>query len=281
MDFLIARANLEQTRFAEDPPLEAGPGQAVLRIARFGLSSNNITYAKFGEAMSYWDFFPAPEGWGRMPVWGFAEVASSEVEGVDEGTRLYGYLPPSGELLVEPTRVGPGGFIDGALHRAALPAAYNGYTATTADPIYEPDTEDQQMLLRPLFFTSWLLDDFLRENELFGAPTVVLSSASSKTAGALAYLLSRDGAANVIGLTSAHAAEFTRSLGVYDHVLSYEELDSLPDERAVYVDMAGNAELRNAVHRHFGERAGALGRHRRNPPRQHGSRPRRSSRTQA
>jgi hypothetical protein len=254
MDFLIAREDLERTRFDERPPLEAGPGQAVLRVARFGLTSNNITYAKFGEAMSYWDFFAAPEGWGRMPVWGFAEVGSSQVDGLAAGTRLYGYLPPSRELLVQPTRVGPAGFVDGAPHRAALPAAYNGYTATSADPIYEPDTEDQQMLLRPLFFTSWLLDDFLRESEVFGAPTVVLSSASSKTASGLAHLLSRDGAATVIGLTSAGAADFTRGLGVYDHVISYDELDGLPDERAVYVDMAGNAQLRQAVHEHFGER---------------------------
>ncbi len=253
MDFLIDRADLEQTRFEDALPLQAGPGEAVLRIAHFGLTSNNITYAKFGDAMSYWEFFPAPEGWGRMPVWGFAEVRSSRVEGLEEGTRLYGYLPPSGELLVQPIRVGPGGFLDGAPHRAELPAAYNGYTATTADPIYDPRTEDQQMLLRPLFFTSWLLDDFLRESQLFGAPTVVISSASSKTASALAYLLSREGSANVIGLTSARGAEFTRGLGVYDHVIPYDQLDELPNEAAVYVDMAGDGELRSDVHTHFGD----------------------------
>jgi hypothetical protein len=253
MDFLIDRQNLEQTRFTEGPPLEAGPGQAVLRVAHFGLTSNNITYAQFGVAMSYWNFFPAPEGWGRMPVWGFAEVSSSGVAALAAGSRVYGYLPPSSELLVEPTHVVPGGFLDASAHRGALPAAYNGYTATGADPIYDEATEDQQMLLRPLFFTSWLLDDFLRESEMFGAGTVVLSSASSKTASGLAYLLSRDRAAQVIGLTSARSADFTRGLGVYDHVISYDELEQLPDEVAVYVDMAGNSELRGAVHSHFGD----------------------------
>ena len=251
MDFLIARDDLKRTRFDEQPPLEPGRGQAVLRIAHFGLTSNNITYAQFGVRMSYWDFFGAPEGWGRMPVWGFAEVSSSNAEGLAEGTRLYGYLPPSSELLVEPSRVQPAGFVDGAAHRAALPAAYNGYTATTADPVYDAPTEDEQMLLRPLFFTSWLIDDFLRDSDMFGAGTVVLSSASSKTAGALAYLISRDGAAEVIGLTSARSAEFTRGLGVYDHVLSYGQLDELAHDRAVYVDMAGNADVRAAVHGHF------------------------------
>ena len=47
------------------------------------------------------------------------------------------------------------------------------------------------MLLRPLFFTSWLIDDFLTDSGLFGASTVVLSSASSKTASALAFLSRR------------------------------------------------------------------------------------------
>ncbi len=253
MDFLIARDDLERTRVADGEPIQAGPGQAVLRIDHFGLTSNNITYAQFGVAMSYWNFFVAPEGWGRMPVWGFAEVSSSEAEGLEAGTRVYGYLPPSSELLVEPTRVGPHGFVDGATHRAALPAAYNGYSATSADPVYDAEHEDEQMLLRPLFFTSWLIDDFLRDSDMFGAPTVILSSASSKTASALAFLLSRDHAAEVIGLTSARSAEFTRGLGVYDHVISYDELDDLPEGRAVYVDMAGNAEVRGAVHRHFAD----------------------------
>src|SRR5215470_6628739 len=96
----------------------------------------------FGEAMSYWGFFPAEQGWGRMPVWGFAEVAHSEVEQLPAGSRVYGYLPPSSELLVEPTQVGDHGFVDASPHRAALPAAYNAYVRVEADPVYESDTEE-------------------------------------------------------------------------------------------------------------------------------------------
>ncbi len=54
-------------------------------------------------------------------------------------------------------------------HRAQLPAAYNGYARVDADPIYDADSEPEQMLLRPLFFTSYLIDDFLDEASLFGA----------------------------------------------------------------------------------------------------------------
>jgi hypothetical protein len=253
MDFLIARDDLHEIRFEQTPPLEPGPGEALLAVSAFGLTSNNITYATFGERMSYWDFFPAGEGWGRVPVWGFADVSDSRVPGLQAGARVYGYLPPSSTLLIAPERVSDRGFRDASPHRAALPAAYNGYTLTATDPIYTPETENAQMLLRPLFFTSWLIDDFLHDSEFFGATTIVLSSASSKTSSGLAYLLSRRGGIDVVGLTSERSIGYTRGLGVYDHVITYDESDALPQGRAVYVDMAGDSRVRQAVHGHYGD----------------------------
>ncbi len=253
MDFLIAKDDLHRCRFEQEEPPELAPGQALLALERFGLTSNNITYAMFGEAMSYWNFFPAEDGWGRMPVWGFAAVSASRVDALEPGTRVFGYLPPSSELLVTPARVSAQGFIDASAHRAPLPPAYNSYANVAADPVYEAEHEEAQMLLRPLFFTSYLIDDFLDEAALFGAGAVVLSSASSKTASALAYLLSLREGIEVIGLTSARSTDFARRLEVYDQIVSYDELDSLPQGRAVYVDMAGDAAVRAAVHGHYGE----------------------------
>jgi Protein of unknown function (DUF2855) len=254
VDFLLDRDDLHRCRFLESSTGELEPGQALLSVESFGLTSNNITYAMFGEAMSYWNFFPSEEGWGRMPVWGFAQVSDSRVAGLEEGSRLFGYLPPSTELIVTPVRVNEHGFTDASPHRAALPPAYNGYTRVESDPVYDAAHEDEQMLLRPLFFTSYLIDDFLHDNDFFGAATMVLSSASSKTSSALAFLLSRRSGIDVIGLTSERSLEFARALGVYDHVLAYSELDTLPEERAVYVDMAGDTAVRSAVHTHYGER---------------------------
>jgi hypothetical protein len=248
VDFLIARDDLHRCRFDDAAPPEPPDGHALLTIDAFGLSANNITYAMFGEAMSYWSFFPTEPGWGRLPVWGYAEVAESRAPGVEPGTRVYGYLPASTHLLVAPSRVEAHGFIDAAPHRAALPSAYNAYADVRADPSYERSQEDEQMLLRPLFFTSFLLDDFLADSGLLDVQTIVVSSASSKTASALAFLLARREATEVVGLTSARGADFVRSLGVYDRVVTYDAIDSLASEPAVYVDIAGDAGVREAVH---------------------------------
>src|ERR1700693_5941438 len=120
-DFLVKRDSHRECQIAESSVPEAAPGQALLRVNSFGLTANNITYAVMGQIMSYWDFFPAADGWGRVPMWGFAEVEQSEATGVEPGSRLYGYLPPSSYLLVTPRDAGQDGFLDGSPHRATLP----------------------------------------------------------------------------------------------------------------------------------------------------------------
>jgi hypothetical protein len=253
VDFLVKRDDLHASRFVSDAKPALQSGQALLEIDAFGLTSNNITYAVFGEAMSYWSFFPAEEGWGRVPVWGFAEVVASGDTALEEGLRIFGYFPPSTHLVVAPERIDSRGFVDASPHRASLPSAYNGYARVDADPAYERGFEDQQMLLWPLYFTSFLLDDFLAGEELFGARTAVLSSASSKTALAAAFLLARREGIEVIGLTSAGNVGFVEDTGVYDRVVTYDDLESLPEGAAVYVDMAGNADVRAAVHARYGD----------------------------
>jgi len=75
---------------------------------------------------------------------------------------------------------------------------------------------------------------------------VLLSSASSKTAYGTAHLLMKHKAqrgANyqVIGLTSASNKAFTESLGCYDRVLTYQEIDAIPQDGLSWLlDFAGN-----------------------------------------
>lgn len=252
-DFLVRRDDLRSCRIAESEPPEIAAGQALLRVDSFGLTANNITYAVMGEAMSYWDFFPAEDGWGRMPVWGFAEVERSEADGVEPGTRLYGYLPPSSYLAVTPADAGARGFADASPHRASLPSAYHRFLATGTDPFYRADTEDVQMLLRPLFFTSFLIDDQLADDGLTARGPILVSSASSKTAVAAAFLLARRAGVEVIALTSPRSVEFVEGLGIYGRTLTYDAIGSLEQGPATYVDVSGDGQVRRAVHEHFGD----------------------------
>ncbi|MCU1592750.1 MAG: hypothetical protein JWO12_142 [Frankiales bacterium] len=244
-DLLVDRSNLSRTSIVEVPEPQVPDGQALLKVDRVGMTANNVTYAVFGDAMHYWDFFPASEGFGRVPLWGFCEVVESRADGVQEGTRLYGYLPTSSHLVVQPSKVDAKGFRDASPHRQHLPSPYNGLTTTTEDPAYTKLDEDLQVLYRPLFMTSFMLADYLQDNRMFGAETAILSSASSKTSYGTAFLLE---GVHRIGLTSAGNQKFTESLGCYDQVLTYDEVGDLPTGPSVYVDVAGNAGLRKAVH---------------------------------
>lgn len=269
--FLIARSDLQQTQFAPDPDAPVAPGtsgerslaegQARLRVESFALTANNLTYAAFGEAMKYWQFFPAADpAWGCLPVWGFATVVESRAEGVAVGRRVYGCLPAGTHLLVQPARASASGFQDVSAHRSELAAVYARYDFCDADPAWRPDsqTEGLQAVLRPLFVTSFLIDDFLAEQNFFGASQVLMSSASSKTALGTAFCLAQRGGGGGgekcrrIGLSSPANGGFARALGFYDTVLDYADLTQLdPTVATVYVDFAGNAALRRQVHEHF------------------------------
>ncbi len=260
---LVAKHELRRTRLGPDPDAPAAraltEGEVRLAIDHFALTANNITYAALGEAMKYWQFFPSDDAaWGCIPVWGFAEVDESRVDGIEVGQRVYGYLPMGSHLVVRPGRVSARGFVDTAAHRQDLAPIYNQLTLCAGDPAYLAEREAQQAVLRPLFTTSFLIDDFLAEQDFFDARQVILSSASSKTAYGTAFCLARrrgtPKAPRVLGLTSATNLDFTRSLGCYDEVLSYGDLPRIDATLAsVYVDFAGQAALRSSVHQHLGE----------------------------
>lgn len=258
-EFLVRKDKLTQTEVRDVPQAPLADGQVRVAIDHFALTSNNITYAAFGDTMNYWGFFPADDGWGKIPVWGFGSVSESRHPDVPVGERLYGYFPMASQVVLQPGRVLPGLLTDGAAHRAGLHPVYNQYARCAVDPFYTADTEAIQALLRPLFITSWLIDDFLADNQFFGAtatpgvPAVMLlSSASSKTAYGNAFQLFQRSGIEVVGLTSAANMAFCESLGCYHRVLSYEQLDQVAaDAPAIYIDFAGNAALRRAIHTRF------------------------------
>ena len=262
IELLVRKDQLSATTLRTSPLGPLAEGNVRIAIESFALTSNNITYAAMGDAMQYWQFFPvavAGDGiaWGRIPVWGFGTVQESCHPDLMVGERLYGYFPMSSAVDLVPAKVSEASFLDASPHRAALHRVYNQYMRCAADPFYTADTEDIQALLRPLFTTSWLIDDFLADNDFFGAaangakPVLLLSSASSKTAYGTAFQMAQRKGVEVVGLTSPGNVAFCESLGCYDRVLTYDQLDAIaPDAPSIYIDFAGNAPLRKAIHTH-------------------------------
>ncbi|KAH7378764.1 hypothetical protein BKA66DRAFT_466576 [Pyrenochaeta sp. MPI-SDFR-AT-0127] len=70
-----------------------------------GLTTNNLTYARHGHLMGWYDIYPLPantpapyndsETYGRIAAWGYAEIVESTVPGISPGNTVYGFLPIS------------------------------------------------------------------------------------------------------------------------------------------------------------------------------------------
>lgn len=247
----ISKGNIRTTQWVDVAPAPLAPAAARLKLDLFALTANNITYAAFGAGMlGYWDFFPAPEGWGKTPVWGFATVIESNAPEIAKGARFYGYYPIA-ETLDVVVRKTAGGFLDAAPHRASKSPIYNLYADIAADPAYDAAFEPEQALFRPLYATGWWAADCVRQAQ---ARAVVLSSASSKTALATAHQLRRLGGQEIIGLTSPGNEAYVRDTGLYDRVVLYADAATLAaPSPATFVDFLGRRDLTAAVHTALGD----------------------------
>jgi hypothetical protein len=240
----------DDLRAATPVPLALAPlraGEARFRVDGFALTSNNVTYAAHGSDLGYWRFYPAPDGAGIVPVWGFATIEEARVDGLAPGDRFYGYWPMATHAVLAPVKLTPRSFTDGAAHRADLAAVYNNYqrwTGSAAD-------EATQALFRPLYITAFLLADLIA-GEGSAPAAAIMSSASSKTALGLAFALRGSGVER-IGLTSSRNRAFVERTGAYDRVLDYDEGLKVDASSAVYVDFAGDGAVRRDVHERFAD----------------------------
>ncbi len=255
----VRKDDLSTTRLVDEALPVPGEGEILVRVERFALTANNVTYGVVGERIGYWNFFPpfdnADGGWGLIPVWGFAEIIQSNVPELRRTERLYGYFPMASHLVMKPEKITNGRLIDGAAHRSQLPPVYNGYQRVDFQPGYDQSMDNERMVLHPLYATSFCLHDFLVDNDWFGARQVIIASASSKTALGLAYALADDANAPIsIGLTSAGNLQRVKALGLYDDVYSYDDLKSIDAGQAsVIIDMSGSGSMLSDLHAHLGD----------------------------
>ena len=250
---LIDQANIKETTIEEIASVPLRSGQARLRIQRFALTANNVTYAAAGFVLGYWHFFPTGvEGKGILPVWGFAEVVESQSDVLQVAERLYGFFPLAEELVMEPSAIGDKTVLDASAHRAALPIVYNRYVRSAEKTGVE---EGLQSLLQPLLATSYLLCDWLVDNEFFDAEQVIIGSASSKTGLGLCKFLAElsPRPVRIIGLTSSGNTEFVTAQSGCDAVVTYDAIETLDQVPSVYVDMAGNADVKARLHSHLAD----------------------------
>lgn len=248
--FEVRKDDVAKTRWVDDPQT-VGDGQVLCRIDLAALTANNVTYAVMAERFGYFRYYPAEDGWGRVPVWGFASVAESRHPGIAMGERLYGYWPMAGQAVLTPGRVTDGRFSDTSAHREGLPQVYNDYVRRGTEP---GENEAYEALFLPLAGTSYGLADYLAEMDWLGAGQVVCTSASSKTAlGTAALIAERDDAPPVVGLTSERNAKLTKRVGAYKSVATYDDLEALDDAvPTVIIDFAGDGALSARLHERFG-----------------------------
>ncbi len=249
----VNKAAIGETKLVESNPTALADDAIRLRIESFAVTANNVTYAAIGNMFGYWNFFPTgEEGQGIVPMWGHAIVESSNCADIGVGERVYGYLPMATHLDVIPGDISAAQFRDTADHRQPMSPFYNLYSRLAADPEHVAEREDARMIFGPLFKTGFLIESMFRRDNWHGAEALIMTSASSKTAMALAHCAKASSPTiKRIGLTSAGNIGFVESTGLYDQVLAYGDLDQLPHCPCVSVDFAGNAGLLASLHTHL------------------------------
>jgi Protein of unknown function (DUF2855) len=250
----VKKSALTETLINDDALPALGDGEVRLKIESFSVTANNITYAVIGEMFGYWNFFPAEGDYGIVPMWGHAVVEESRHPDIEIGERVYGYLPMGTHLDVLPGKVSASGFTDMAAHRQPMSPIYNQYSRLAADPEHDPAKEAERMLFGPLFKTGFLIEAMFRREAWFGAQNLILTSASSKTAMGLASV-AKDLSPEIrrIGMTSEGNVDFVEATGLYDEVITYDDVDSLPRSASVSVDFAGNSGLLRSIHDVLGD----------------------------
>ena len=256
----INQSKLDETKVVEKTLYcdDLSEDEVLLKTDSFGFSANNITYAALGFKMGYWGFFPATEGYGIVPVWGFATVVASNHPEVKTGEKVFGYLPMASHWVIKAGKVTSHGFSDIHEQRKSISPVYDQYLRCANDPGYDSNREAWQLNFRPLYMTSFVLDDFV--DEFNQGESLLLSSASSKTALGTAQLLKdqkaqRGASYNVIGLTSAANLDMVKASNCYDQVFCYDDVDKLPSNSAFWLlDFAANGTLINTLSGALGKR---------------------------
>lgn len=245
---------------------ELKEGEVLIYVEKFAMTAATLGYLMKGFTRSfsaYHNFFPwDEEGLYRSGTYGFARVRESKHPKVQEGTRLYGFLPLA-EYTIEtvdqaiPPRDGEPGFIDFRREKVNFELRhFNEYEVVPENLGDDAWTEDYRMTFKEAYTSAYYIDEQLMcDCGMINA--CVISCASSKIAVALAYCLSMrvddcdlrmQKMRNIVGLTTPEHAEFVKSTGLYTEVILYDEIpNKLPNKTVVFVDIKYDGELTQKI----------------------------------
>ncbi|KAL3456380.1 hypothetical protein BJX64DRAFT_41516 [Aspergillus heterothallicus] len=195
------------------------PSSVRVQASLLTLSSNNLSYARAGALLHWWDTYPVPDtapapyndnaAWGIVPAWGLATVVESTVPDITLGTTLYGFWPTSQhavDLELVPGEV-PGHWRETSKHRTALMPVYNRYHVLDGTG-RDAESLGWEVGIKPVLLAGYVLSQYVFTPDASINPPVhpfggtegwgtgagdlsksvfVSLSASTKTARSLAY----------------------------------------------------------------------------------------------
>lgn len=172
---------LPQDAESPSPSPSLPPSSLRLRPRILGLTTNNLTYARFGHLMGWYDIYPLPpntpapyndpEKYGRVAAWGYADIVESSVPGIDVGKSVYGFLPISSgtEIVKISIATHAGKEINDQIlvldqHRQHLWKIYNRYQICPPLPSLEEQKGKKSLgydaLMQGLFATGYNLSTY-------------------------------------------------------------------------------------------------------------------------
>ncbi|NQX91671.1 MAG: DUF2855 family protein [Flavobacteriales bacterium] len=256
--FVVNKDNLYQTSFVNESLPNLEENEVLFKIETYFLSSNNITYAVYVKELKYWDFFPQMDNQGTIPVWAYLKVVKSNNTAVDEGEFYFGLSPMSRYVKLEIGHHHPFGFIEVSQHRSELNPIYNSYSRIVPEHFDSIQNLSYSLMNRITFPTSFLIKYYLEKNKLFGSEKIIITSASSKTALGVAFLLQKYKSSDdckIVGVTSEKNLAFVSEYDFYDQVISYSDItNAINQEDAIILDFQGDAETLGKLHLILDER---------------------------
>jgi hypothetical protein len=210
--------NAKHAVFRVDQDLPALAASSVrVQTYLISLTYNNLTYARSGTQLHWWNIYPVPEAspapysnhqeWGIVPAWGYGRVIESTVDGIAPGSLLWGMWPTSGHTIdLQLEAIEPAGhWTERSPHRSKQMTVYNCYEQVSET---EPHAMRMTALCKPLWQGPHLLNTTVFSSRRihpfgFGAPwsetdadlssaVVVSLSASSKTGRSFYWELARN-----------------------------------------------------------------------------------------